>query len=84
METFYEMLRDSSGFDKYQVVSMYADLLKQLLDAELQVARQSHYKGNRLADLLLHKAELERDILKAQLEELEEKFRNPQPPAPNS
>lgn len=81
MESFYDMLLTAQFFNKWDSVERYALLLSELLKKEIEVSKQSRCAENRITELLLHKAELERDILKAQLEEILEKFRNPQPPA---
>jgi hypothetical protein len=80
METkFYEMLKNCPQLGSGYLVS-YGETFKELLDKELEIHRYVLIPGSKVCELILHKLELEREILKARLEEYYEKYNNPSPP----
>lgn len=79
---FYEMLETATTFDKWSSLINVADLFHRILKKEIEIA-QFTPTSSRVSSLLLHMLELEREILKARLEEILESFDNPRPPAHN-
>lgn len=80
---FYEMLTASDSFHKWDNLSICMKLYSQLMEKELEVAKQTASLKNvpgKLLELFLHKCEVERDILKQQLEDQIHLFHNPPPP----
>lgn len=81
---FYEMLKAASTFDNWSKITYFSKLHNLLLEKEIELAQRPQPPSNRITELLYHKAELERDILKAELEDIINKFDNPLPPSSTS
>ena len=81
---FYEMLDAAEGFDKYDRLKRCSALFSQLMEQELQIRealKHSALTPGRLGELMVHKAELERDITREKLQAEVGAFYNPIPRA---